>query len=152
MQPFTLPICLAILLLIVIANLRGTGEAGWLFALPSYVFILSFIGIVGYGVFEAMQHGGAVQPVVRPPPMQAGTEALSLWLLMRAFAAGCTAMTGVEAVSDGVGAFRKPVVPNAHRTLTIIVAVLAALLIGVAISRAYSISAPWISGSQATRA
>ncbi|HVW91779.1 MAG TPA: amino acid permease [Devosia sp.] len=133
LHAFTLPICLAILLLIVLVNLRGTGEAGWLFALPAYVFVLCFIGIMGFGVFEAVQAGGQPKPAVAPPPVPAGTEAASLWLLVRAFAAGCTAMTGVEAVSNGVGAFREPVVRNAHRTLGIIVAVLGLLLVGVAI-------------------
>lgn len=133
LQPFTLPICFAILLLIVVANLRGTGEAGWLFALPAYVFVLCFVGIIGFGLFEMVAGGGHVTPVVAPPPVGAGTEAASLWLLVRAFAAGCTAMTGVEAVSNGVGAFREPVVRNAHLTLGIIVAILGLLLVGVAI-------------------
>jgi amino acid transporter len=132
LQPFTVPLCLAVLVLIVGANLRGTGEAGWLFALPSYLFIISFLGILGYGIVGAAFAGGNVEPVVPPPSPPAAEAGVTLWLLVRAFAGGCTAMTGVEAVSNGVGAFREPVVPNAHRTLTIIVAVLALMLVGVA--------------------
>jgi amino acid transporter len=133
LHPFALPLCFGILLVIVVANLRGTGEAGWLFALPAYLFILSFIGIMAFGVFEAVAGGWHLAPAVPPPAPAPSTAAVSLWLLVRAFASGCTAMTGVEAVSNGVGAFREPVVPNAHRTLTIIVCVLALLLVGVAI-------------------
>src|SRR5262249_2720322 len=77
-----------------------------------------------------------------PPPRAPSPTAASLWLLMRAFASGCTAMTGVEAVSNGVGAFRDPAVRNARTTLTVIVAVLIALLAGIALlARAYHISA-----------
>jgi amino acid transporter len=142
LQPLTLPICLAILLLIVLANLRGTGEAGSLFALPAYVFIVCFGGIIGYGVVETVLSGGQFVPAVAPPPAAPAGEAVGLWLLVRAFAAGCTAMTGVEAVSNGVGAFREPVDRNAHRTLGIIVAVLGLLLVGVAIlARALSVGA-----------
>src|SRR5204862_2347901 len=72
-------------------------------------------------------------PVVPPPAASAGAgAAVSLWLLMRAFASGCTAMTGVEAVSNGVSAFRAPAVTHAHRTLTAIVVILAVLLAGIA--------------------
>jgi hypothetical protein len=70
---------------------------------------------------------------VAPPTLAtSGAEAVSIWLVLRAFAAGCTAMTGVEAVSNGVSAFRDPAVTHAHRTLTVICAVLAALLLGIA--------------------
>jgi amino acid transporter len=130
LQPWTLGLCLAILIVVSIANLRGTREAGWLFALPTYLFLASFLGITGWGVAHLL-HGQA-HPVIAPPPLRPTVQTVSLWLLLRAFAAGCTAMTGVEAVSNGVGAFREPVERQAHRTLTIICASLGLLLAGIA--------------------
>ena len=86
--------------------------------------------------------GGHPAAVTPPPLAPAARGAASAWLLMRAFAAGCTAMTGVEAVSNGVGAFNAPVAPQAHRTLTIICVTLGLLLAGVAVlARAYGLTA-----------
>lgn len=142
LHPYTLPLCVAILLLITIVNLRGTLDAGRVFAVPTYLFIASFLLLLAIGVYKAVTADGHPEPVVPPPPLPAATEAVSLWLLLRAFASGCTAMTGVEAVSNGVSAFREPVVLNAHRTLTAICAVLGILLAGIAyLARAYGIGA-----------
>lgn len=132
LQPWTLTLCLVILLFVALANLRGTSEAGWLFALPTYVFVVSFIGLIAYGLWNILATGGHPQPVVAPPPLAATAGTISVWLFMRAFTSGCTAMTGVEAVSNGVGAFKEPVVEQAHRTLTIICLVLGLLLAGIA--------------------
>jgi hypothetical protein len=86
--------------------------------------------------------GGSPAPVDLPPALPAATAVASTWLLLRAFASGCTAMTGVEAVSNGVGAFREPAVKNARTTLSVIVGVLIALLAGIAVlARAYHIGA-----------
>ncbi|RWX81849.1 APC family permease [Neorhizobium lilium] len=131
LHPYILPLCLAIVAFVTIANLRGTGEAGWLFALPTYVFIACFLGVIGYGLFRIVTEGDP-QPVVTPPALAAPAGAAGLWLLMHAFASGCTAMTGVEAVSNGVSSFREPVIKNAYMTLTIIVVVLGLLLAGIA--------------------
>lgn len=85
---------------------------------------------------------GHSAPVDPPPALPAATASVSLWILVPAFASGCTAMTRVEAVSNGVSAFRSPAAVNARRTLTAIVAILVALLAGVAVlSRAYGIGA-----------
>ena len=130
LQPWTLTLCLAVLALVAIANLRGTREAGLLFAVPTYLFIASFLGLVGLALVRMAI--GATQPVIAPPPLGHATEAVGLWLLLRAFAAGCTAMTGVEAVSNGVNALKEPVVREAHRTLTAICLILALLLAGIA--------------------
>lgn len=130
LQPWTLTLCLGILLLVSLANLRGTREAGWLFALPTYLFIAAFLLLIATGVARLLL--GHATPVLAPPPPGRATEVVGTWLLVRAFAAGCTAMTGVEAVSDGVNAFRDPVVKEAHRTLTIICVTLGLLLLGVA--------------------
>ncbi|MDB4959599.1 MAG: ydaO [Myxococcales bacterium] len=142
LHPYTLELCLGALLLITIVNLRGTIDAGRLFALPTYVFIASFGVLLAIGVHHAIVSGGHPQPVVAPPPLPKTTEAVGVWLLLRAFASGCTAMTGVEAVSNGVSAFKQPVVKHAHRTLTVIVVVLGLLLAGIAyLTRAYGILA-----------
>jgi amino acid transporter len=139
---YTLVLCLIILTLVTLMNLRGTGEAGFAFSFPTYIFIATFLVVIAVGIFKAVRAGGHPTPVVPPPVLPAATAGLSLWLLIRAFSSGCTAMTGVEAVSNGVTAFREPAVKNAQRTLTVIVVILAVLLAGVAyLSRAYSIGA-----------
>ncbi|WP_217430296.1 APC family permease [Sphingomonas bacterium] len=133
LHPWTLELCLGVLALVAIANLRGTREAGWLFAAPTYLFIASFLGLVGWGMVRIALDGGQPVAVVAAPPLGAATQTAGLWLLMRAFAAGCTAMTGVEAVSNGVNALKEPVVKQAHRTLTAICLVLGLLLAGIAV-------------------
>jgi amino acid transporter len=142
LQPYTLTLCLVILVLLTLVNLRGVGAAGTLFLLPTCIFIVSLCATVAWGVLATISAGGHPQPVVPPPPLPKVAEAVSVWLLLRAFASGCTAMTGVEAVSNGVQAFREPVVANARRTLTIIIAILIVLLLGIAyLARAYHIGA-----------
>jgi amino acid transporter len=142
LQPYTLALCVAILILLAFVNLRGVGEAGRLFMLPTCVFILSLCATVVWGVFASISSGGHPQPIVPPAPLPKATEAITAWLLLRAFASGCTAMTGVEAVSNGVQAFREPVVPAARRTLTVIIVILIVLLLGIAyLTQAYRIGA-----------
>ena len=138
----TLMLCLAFLALITIVNLRGAREAGAIFALPTYLFVLSLGGVLVYGLIQVLGHGGHPHPVLMPPAIPKAVEGVSLWLLLRAFASGCTAMTGVEAVSNGVTIFADPVVKNAQRTLTVIVAILMVLLAGIAyLCHAYGIAA-----------
>ena len=142
LHPYTLGLCLAILVLVTLVNLRGTLDAGRLFALPTYVFVTSLLVVLAIGTFRAIAAGGAPQPVVAPPPVPASMAPVTLWLLLRAFASGCTAMTGVEAVSNGMSAFKEPQVRSGHRTLTAIVAILGILLIGIAyLSKVYGIVA-----------
>ena len=138
----TLALCLAILALITGINLRGTLDAGRLFALPAYLFVASFLLLLALGLCKTIAMGGHPEPVMLPPALPETAAAASLWLLMRSFAGGCTAMTGVEAVSNGVSAFRDPTVKYARRTLTAICAILALLLGGIAyLVRAYGIGA-----------
>ena len=138
----TLMLCLGFLALITLVNLRGAREAGAIFALPTYLFVVSLGGVLIYGIVQAISHGGHPHPILAPPAVPRAVEAVSLWLLLRAFASGCTAMTGVEAVSNGVTIFADPVVKNAQRTLTVIVVILLALLAGIAtLCRAYGIAA-----------
>lgn len=139
---YTLPLCLAALAVITLLNLRGTVEAGLAFSIPTYTFIATMLFVLVYGAIKTILGGMHPQPVVAPPALPVATEAIGAWLILRSFASGCTAMTGVEAVSNGVGAFRPPAVKNAHRTLTAIVGVLALLLGGVAfLARAYHVGA-----------
>lgn len=116
LHAYTLPLCLGILALITIVNLRGTMEAGIVFSVPTYLFVASFGGLLLLGVAKALAAGGNPVPVVPPPPVLPAAGAVTLWLLLRSFASGCTAMTGVEAVSNGISAFRDPSTKYAHRT------------------------------------
>jgi amino acid transporter len=142
LRPYTLWLCLAILALITLVNLRGVRESGVAFMVPTYLFIVSLLGVLAIGVVKAALANGQPEPVVAPPEPLKGTTAVGLWVLMRAFASGCTAMTGVEAVSNGVAAFREPSVVYARRTLTAIIAILAVMLLGIAyLSTAYGIAA-----------
>src|SRR4051812_36103206 len=135
LHPHILTLCLAILCLITLLNLRGTGEAGIAFALPTYLFITCMLGMLGLGLAKSLTSAGHLAAVVSPPELPAAIETAGVWI-MRAFASGCTAMTGVEAVSNGVSAFRRPTISHAYRTLTIIVVLLAILSEASPISRA----------------
>ena len=142
LQPYTLMLCLVVLTLLTFVNMRGVGEAGTLFMLPTCAFILTLGAVVFWGVLATIASGGHPHPVVSPAHLAKATEAAGAWVLLRAFASGCTAMTGVEAVSNGVQAFREPVVPAARRTLTIIIVILMVLLLGIAyLAHAYHIGA-----------
>ncbi|MGA3123329.1 MAG: APC family permease [Polyangiaceae bacterium] len=140
--PFTLPLCLAILVLLTIVNLRGTRESGLTFLLPTYLFVATLAAVILIGGVKAGLAGGHPVPVTPLPALAAPTTTVSFWLLMRAFSSGCTAMTGVEAVSNGVPIFKAPTIRNAEWTLTSIIAILVALLGGIALlCRAYAIGA-----------
>ncbi len=144
LQPHTLAICLGILVVVTIVNLRGVREAGVFFMIPTYAFLGSLLCAILIGVTKTVFAGGHPVPVIPPPASVAGpvSVAVSLWLLLQVFSNGCTAMTGVEAVSNGVRAFREPTVRNAQRTLTVVIALLAILLAGIAyLVRAYGIQA-----------
>ncbi len=142
LHPYTLILCLAVLAAITVVNLRGTKESGLALAVPTYLFIASLAFILAAGAWAAWSAGGQPQPVEPPPGHAEAAGALSLWLLLRAFAAGCTAMTGVEAVSNGVGAFKEPTVKHARRTLAAICLVLGLLLLGIAyLARSYGLAA-----------
>jgi amino acid transporter len=140
--PHTLGICLLILIFITIINLRGLRQAGIVFMVPTYLFIFSLLGAIAIGFFKAAASGGHPVPVVTPPHALPAVAGVSAWLLLQSFASGCTAMTGVEAVSNGVMAFKEPAVKNAQKTLTIIIVLLIVMLGGMArIVRVYHISA-----------
>jgi len=142
-QPHTTSLCLGILLIITVVNLRGVREAGAFFMFPTYLFVGTLLITILLGVVRTVSAGGHPAPVVAPPAAAGPTvAAASVWILLQVFSNGCTAMTGVEAVSNGVRAFREPTVRHAQRTLTVIIGLLIVLLAGIAyLVRAYGIAA-----------
>lgn len=140
--PHMVSLCLGILLVITILNLRGVREAGVVFAVPTYLFVGTLLITIVAGLIRILLSGGhptPVTPLPAPPPV---TEAVSYWLLLKVFANGCAAITGIEAVSNGVKAFRESAVKNAQRTLTVVVFLLAMLLAGISyLVKSYGIAA-----------
>ena len=148
LQPHTLGICLVILFILTIVNMRGVHDAGVIFMIPTYLFLGTLLIVIGLGTFHVIASGGHPVPIVAPPKLPPATQMLGLWLILKVFASGCTAMTGVEAVSNGVMAFREPTTKNAKLTLTIIIALLIVLLAGIAmLCNWYSIGATDPDGS-----
>jgi amino acid transporter len=143
LQPHTVGICLGILVLITIVNLRGVREAGVFFMIPTYLFVGTLLAAIAMGTLKTVLAGGHPVPVEAPPTLgSTAAAAASVWILLQVFSNGCTAMTGVEAVSNGVRAFREPAVKNAQRTLTVIIGLLIIMLAGIAfLVRAYGIAA-----------
>jgi amino acid transporter len=140
--PHTLLLCLAILALVTLVNLRGVRETGVIFLVPTYLFVGTLLIAIAIGLVKTLASGGHPAPVVTLPPAPPAVAAVSVWLLLKAFASGCTAMTGVEAVSNGVKAFREPTAENARRTLGVVIALLILMLAGIAyLVRAYGIAA-----------
>jgi amino acid transporter len=129
LQDVTVPLIVVAIVLVMAVNLRGISESGSIFALPTYVFIASVVLLVGVGL---------VQTALGRPPQVTGVEALkvpveslSLLLLMRAFADGCSAMTGTEAISNGTPAFKPPEWKNAQTTMVAMAAVLGVVFLGI---------------------
>ncbi|WP_180541833.1 APC family permease [Nevskia soli] len=140
----TLELCLGALVIITLVNLRGLSEAGGVFLLPTYLFLGCMVTAIAIGVFQTLASGGNPHPIIAPPaPAASGAMVgVSVWLIMKAFASGCTALTGVEAVSNGVKAFREPTAQTAQRTLGLIIAALIIMLAGIAfLVRSYHIVA-----------
>jgi len=140
--PHTVSLCVGILIVITILNLRGVRDAGAAFAVPTYLFVGTLLITIVAGVLRVLLSGGHPTPAVPLPPPLPITAAVSYWLLLKVFASGCTALTGVEAVSNGVKAFREPTVKNAQRTLSVIIFLLAVLLAGISyLVKTYGIAA-----------
>ena len=126
--PYRVWMCLGAVTIIALANLRGIRESGKLFAAPTYLFIVSILGMIVYGALGAIFDFLGEAPYAPHPP---GLEGVGLFLILRAFSAGCTALTGVEAVSDGVPAFRSPEAHNARVVLTWLGVILIVLFLGM---------------------
>ncbi len=124
-------ICVALIALIMIGNLRGIRESGSIFAAPTYLFIGAMMIMLVTVIVRSAT--GSVLPATEVAAIH-GTESITLFLILRAFASGCTALTGVEAISDGVPAFKAPEWRNARITLTVMGVILAVMFVGVTVS------------------
>lgn len=121
-------LCVAAILLVTVVNLRGVRESGQIFAVPTYIFIATITAMLGVGAVQILfGHAARVEPL----PSMAPTEPLTLFLLLRAFSSGCTALTGVEVISNGVSAFKKPEPKNAAFTMIGMAAILGTMFIGI---------------------
>jgi amino acid transporter len=114
LYPYRVVLGIAAIVIIALGNLRGIRESGKLFAAPTYVFVVSVLGLVVYGVFSTV---ASTVPLIQYDRYPEPVESIGILLLMRAFASGCTALTGIEAVSDGVPAFKPPEADNARKVL-----------------------------------
>jgi amino acid transporter len=143
LHPHTLLLCIVILAILALVNMRGTKETGAAFIVPTFCFVGSLLVTVGVGAFRTFAARGHPAPMaVMPHSLPATVGYLGWWLLLKAFSNGCAAMTGVEAVSNGVMAFREPRAKNAQHALTIIIATLIVLLYGTAwLAKKYGIMA-----------
>lgn len=140
--PHTMALTLVVLVAITLVNLRGVRASGAVFALPTFAFLASMAVVIAVGFIRAAEHGGSPPPVVAPPRPATAVALATPWLLMRAFANGTTAMTGVEAVSNAVPLFQEPSIKRAQRTLVAIILILMALLVGIALlCRFYHVTA-----------
>jgi amino acid transporter len=128
--PYTTPMAVAAVALLTLGNLRGIREAGSIFAIPTYAFVVTMYGLIGYGLYRILL-GGGVPYDPAPSALPAGNQALGVFLLMSAFAQGCTAMTGTEAISDGVLAFKAPEAKNARATLVAMGLILSSMFLGM---------------------
>jgi amino acid transporter len=124
--PYRVALSLGLLLIITIINLRGLRETGTLMAIPVYLFLFTYIPMLAYGVIRAVIDGPGTLVAVAPPP----TAPLTLFLLLHTFSTGCTALTGIEAISNGVPAFQPPEAKNAGRTLIVMAVLMGVLFLG----------------------
>ncbi len=129
LAPYVVPIDVALVIFITVVNLRGVRESGSIFAIPTYIFIGSALLLIILGSVKSffIQHDAIIGNFQYAP----ATESLTLFLILRSFAAGCAAMTGIEAISNGVPAFKKPEARNARITLTWMAVILGTLFIGI---------------------
>lgn len=128
--PYRIWLTVAAVILVLLANLRGARESAQVFAIPVYTFILCAFGLIATGLYRHFIEGVTIAaPAI--PAQPTGAEVVVIVLVLRAFSQGCTALTGVEAVSNGVQAFQQPVVRNAQFTLFIMAAILGSMFLGV---------------------
>ena len=131
LYPYRVEIAVALVAFVMLVNLRGVKESGAIFALPTYFFIVMMFFTVAVGILRYLT--GSLGVVVDPPPteMLHGAQAVTVFLVLRAFASGTTALTGVEAISNGIPAFRVPRSRNAGLTLIAMSVILGSLLVGI---------------------
>jgi amino acid transporter len=130
LYPHRVALCIGGVIAIAVVNLRGVREAGRLFAGPTYLFVGAYLAMIAWGFVQWL--GGEVGPAAGTAgAAPRGMEALTLFLALRAFASGCAALTGIEAVSDGVPAFRTPEAHNARQVLAALGLILIVLFVGI---------------------
>lgn len=129
--PFRVELCLLAIAFITWANLRGVRESGTLFAIPTYGFVFIFLVLIVAGLVRLITGTLSLVPAQAIPVVGRGAQALTLFLILRAFASGCTALTGIEAISNGIPAFQKPEADNAGKTLIAMAALLATMFLGI---------------------
>jgi amino acid transporter len=133
---YRVEIALACIALITMINLRGVKESGTIFSVPTYIFIFSMIALIGLGTLQVLRAGAVPMPP-DPAHIPVATTGIGIFLLLQAFSAGCTAMTGVEAISNGVPAFKRPESNNASRTLIWMVGILGFMFLGTSVLAYY---------------
>ncbi len=124
--PYRVALSLLLLLVITLINVRGLRETGTLIGIPVYLFLFSYLGMLAYGATRALTEGPGSLAVAAPP----AAEPLTAWVVLHTFSAGCTALTGIEAISNGVPAFRPPEAKNAGRTLIAMALLMGLLFLG----------------------
>jgi amino acid transporter len=147
LQRLILPLSLAAIALIMWANLRGVRESGRIFAVPTYLFVGSCAVMLLVGLYRLATGSLDPVPAAGTAPLPSPTASVGLLLVLHAFAAGCTALTGVEAISNGVPAFRRPEPRNARRTLVAMGMILGSLFIGVSFLAVHVGVRPFESGN-----
>ena len=134
LYPYRVVVSVAAVVLLTLGNLRGIRESGSIFMAPTYLYIVTMLGIIGYALFRSFS--GDLPAYAAPPAwaeaLNGSTQALGLFLLLRAFSQGAVALTGVEAISDGVPAFKAPEWRNARTTLTWATTIFGVLFLGIA--------------------
>jgi amino acid transporter len=152
LEPHMLALCLIVLAFLALVNMRGVKDTGAAFIAPTFLFVGTVLTTVVFGFFRVLaSHGHPVALAEMPHPLPATMVGLGVWLALKSFSNGCAAMTGVEAVSNGVMAFREPRVKNAQMALTVIMGTLVIMLFGTAwLAKEYGIMAmdPTLPGYQ----
>src|SRR5262245_4612701 len=153
LEPYVVPISIVFVIIIAYGNLRGVRESGRIFAVPTYFFLLNMVLLLGWGIFQMVDGGLAHAPQHQAGMMHFGTAGsglllgASLFLVLRAFSSGGAAVTGVEAISNGVPAFRKPEWKNARSTLVIMGSLLGAMFLGLSVLVAHMHVVPFTGGT-----
>jgi amino acid transporter len=135
LAPHRVEIAIGAIVLITVVYLRGVRESGRIFAVPTYFFIGTMFVTLGAGAIRAVT--GTLEPVIDVKVAHEATEALTLFLVLRAFSSGCTALTGIEAIANGITAFKEPRSRNAATTLMWMSAILVTLFIGITLLANY---------------
>ncbi|HXP14582.1 MAG TPA: APC family permease, partial [Actinomycetes bacterium] len=147
LTPFLVPLSVACVALITWGNLRGVRESGRIFAVPTYVYVIALGGVLLFGLFRHVTGHLPPIPTDQTGPLPPQTATIGLLLLMHAYASGCTALTGVEAISNGVPAFRRPEAVNARRTLIAMGTILGCLFVGTSFLAVTTHVLPYPSGN-----